>query len=188
MRPGLAIGAALRTIDSMARGALQGRIDGIAVGAFVVGMVLWYFGGSSAIFDLLDAVPAVGVAVLIGVVAGVVATVALRGVGLKKAAGSGAILAFTLGLCLSSVIALMNQVLDGSKGRELSFSVKKIKRPSKGAPSLEVTLDGKPASLRLVDGCSEGSTGTAVIHDGALGFAWVGKIGCGQVAAAPAMP
>lgn len=157
---------------------MQGWLDVVAAGGCFAGLVLWYLGGSTAIFDVLDGARPFGAIALLGLGLGVAATVRLRHVGLKGAATTGLLLACGVVLTLTPLLALVNRHLDRSVGREVGFTVQAIRRSSKRPPTLEVSLAGEAARLRVEPGCAEGASGTAVIRDGALGAAWVGAIRC----------
>lgn len=161
------------------RRTLSDRVTNVAGCTWILGLIAWYAGGSTAIDRMLEPMALLVPVAIVGVISGAAALVAERRLE-KGALGTALFLALGVVLLGFDLGALANRYGDGSSARTERATVLSFQDPAKGPRTVSLELRGQRVSFQATnaEGCSIGDRAAVELRDGALGAAWLQRIRC----------
>jgi len=155
------------------------KIEGVGAALFVIGLLVWYLGGSSALFRLLSTQPMPQLTLGLAV-GSLVLAFAVDRRPLKDILAAAGLLAAGSTLLIWSAVPLLNVALDRSQSEQVPSQILRVHQPNKGP--LQVTVRWREGGTNLdaahAAGCSKDQPAVLHVRDGFLDMPWVTQVVC----------
>jgi len=154
-------------------------LEVVGVVLFVVGLLVWYLGGSSALFRLLGNGPLPQLT--LGVVVGsLLLAFAVDRRPVKDILAAAGLLAAGSTLLIWSAVPLLNVAFDRSRSEQVPSQILRVHKPSKGP--LQVTVRWREERVNIdaahAEGCSKDQPAVLHVRDGFLDIPWITQVVC----------